>query len=500
MVDGIDDHRLKLLSNELSKCPVGGIHTSAGPGALSHRLELYLTSLRFTENIVSTLSKMLQVNKSLTHLDLSDNSKFSDSGARCIFEGLQHNTTLVNLNLSHTGIATSDPDTARSLMKMLQVNKSLTHLDLSKNKLSDLGDYSIFEGLQYNTTLVNLNLSHTGTMVLSPDTALSLTKMLQEKKSLKHLDLSHTLRYLDLLGVTFITDSTAEHIAEALEFNCTLQTLDISECLFLGQNGIDLILESLMFNSTLQTLCISMYVIDSETLSTFKRTREIMNLPPIDIVMNDSYLTAETDFSYTMMLSNRLCFSEKQSTSMKPSSLVKSSPSVKTPSSVTPSTSNSSAAHSSSDESIDIDSSSLPSPSASDSIISQLQPNSGQDEITSVCRSKKDWKKIREFLKCNNSTLLHIVDIGGQPDFHEILPLLLHGHALNLIVLNMTQDLDSPYTVVYRDDSGSCPIQYKSEFTIYYQRDHPTCPSQYLITPIKYRSQPVSNYSYWHST
>ena len=67
-----------------------------------------------------SLSNMLQENKSLTHLDFSWND-LSDSS---IFEGLQHNTTLLSLNLSNTSInAATDPDTARSLTKMLQENK-----------------------------------------------------------------------------------------------------------------------------------------------------------------------------------------------------------------------------------------------------------------------------------------------------------------------------------------------------------------------------------------
>ena len=92
------------------------------------------------------------------------------------------------------------------------------------------------------------------------------------------------------------------------------------------------------------------------------------------------------------------------------------------------------------------------------------------DELTTALSSlvkAKDWESIREFLKETDMlTLLHIVDIGGQPECHEILPLLLHGLALNLIFLNVTQDLDSPYTVVYRADGGFSPIQYESEFTI----------------------------------
>ena len=92
------------------------------------------------------------------------------------------------------------------------------------------------------------------------------------------------------------------------------------------------------------------------------------------------------------------------------------------------------------------------------------------DELTTALSSlvkAKDWESIREFLKGTDMlTLLHIVDIGGQPECHEILPLLLHGLALNLIFLNVTQDLDSPYTVVYRAEGGFSPIQYESEFTI----------------------------------
>ena len=93
-----------------------------------------------------------------------------------------------------------------------------------------------------------------------------------------------------------------------------------------------------------------------------------------------------------------------------------------------------------------------------------------RDELVATALTKlvkdEDWKTIQEFLKNTNSlSFLHFIDIGGQPEFHEILPLLLHGMALNLIFFNVTHDLDSPYTVVYRAD-GSSSIQYESEYTI----------------------------------
>ena len=103
-------------------------------------------------------------------------------------------------------------------------------------------------------------------------------------------------------------------------------------------------------------------------------------------------------------------------------------------------------------------------------LLKQKWKSRNTKELTTALSSlvkQKDWQSIREFLKETDMlTLLHIVDIGGQPEFHEILPLLLHGLALNLIFLNVTQDLDSPYTVVYRADGGYSPIQYESEFTI----------------------------------
>ena len=93
-----------------------------------------------------------------------------------------------------------------------------------------------------------------------------------------------------------------------------------------------------------------------------------------------------------------------------------------------------------------------------------------RDDLVATTLTKlvkdEDWETIQEFLK--NTDILsffHIIDIGGQPEFHEILPLLLHGMALNLIFFDVTHDLDSPYTVVYRAD-GSSSVQYESEFTI----------------------------------
>ena len=80
------------------------------------------------------------------------------------------------------------------------------------------------------------------------------------------------------------------------------------------------------------------------------------------------------------------------------------------------------------------------------------------DNISTLIKDE-DWESIGEL-----EGYTCITSHRGQPECHEILPLLMHGLALNLIFLNVTQDLDSSETVIYRDDGGYSPIQYKSEF------------------------------------
>ena len=165
----------------------------------------------------------------------------ADLGALCVFDGLQHNTTLVNLSLQRNDITATDPDTVRYLFKMLQVNKSLTHLDPSYNQSLNRMIPCIFQGLKQNTTLLHLNLCDTG-----------------------------------------MTDDSAKCISHALKSNCSLQTLNITCNASLSKEGNCFVLKSLEFNTTLRKLRIS--IINSETKEAFYRARRDKRLPPIDIL------------------------------------------------------------------------------------------------------------------------------------------------------------------------------------------------------------------------
>ena len=204
---------------------------------------------------------MLKVNKTLEHLNLSNNDALSDAGAQCIFIGLQHNTTLVHLDLANIEMK-STSETIKALNKMLRVNNTLAFLNLSHNQVT----HYIFLGLQLNSALVHLNLYNTG-ITINRRNAQALTKMLQLNKTLTHLNLSYnsiydigaqsifkglqhknTLLHL-MLRYTEIEDEGAVNIAhQLLNMNCSLQTLDISGNR-IGHNGLTRIAMSLKSNA-----------------------------------------------------------------------------------------------------------------------------------------------------------------------------------------------------------------------------------------------------------
>ena len=268
--------------------------------------------LRYTEDIGRALFKMLQVNKSLTHFELLLNNSFS-RGTRYIFEGLRYNTSLVDLHLRvrETGITATDPDTAESFFNMLKVNKSLTHLDLSDYESFSLEAFYIFEGLQYNTSLVNLNLCNTGVTAADPDrTAVSLIKMLQVNKSLTHLHLSEceslslrahcffeglqhntSLVDLNLCSPSITTtdpDRTATSIIKMLQVNKSLTGLNLSQIKLCLQ--VRCIFEGLRYNTSLIYLDLfltSLTATDPDTVKSFTKMIQVnKSLKYLDLSYN----------------------------------------------------------------------------------------------------------------------------------------------------------------------------------------------------------------------
>ena len=65
-------------------------------------------------------------------------------------------------------------------------------------------------------------------------------------------------------------------------------------------------------------------------------------------------------------------------------------------------------------------------------------------------------------------TFLHkvrIVDCGGQPEFHEILPIFLRKLSVIVFVINLSEELSSRPTIEYYENGKPLGEPYESDFT-----------------------------------
>ena len=160
--------------------------------------------------LVEAPTTMLHDNNSITILILSSNWTTSYSKVHQICLSFQYNTTLTQLYLNNTGLVVTK-DTAQALTTMLQMNKSLTHLDLAYNDdLSDSGAYCV----SHATSLVYLDLRNTG---ITDKGAEYIAQTINSNNSLESL----------LIDNNNITDDGFAYIAKSLKTAYSLSFLSI---------------------------------------------------------------------------------------------------------------------------------------------------------------------------------------------------------------------------------------------------------------------------------
>ena len=98
-----------------------------------------------------------------------------------------------------------------------------------------------------------------------------------------------------------------------------------------------------------------------------------------------------------------------------------------------------------------VDSSYSSNPPEEDSLSSEGHETPTIDYVsTREFLSKASKKSILEILEnLEKSTTVYFMDTGGQPEFHELLPPILHGPAFHLVFFNASLDLDKEVQVKY---------------------------------------------------
>ena len=189
-------------------------------------VQLIVAGCNLTYHGAVSIGKMLRVNETLKHLEISSNS-IGDDGISAISDGLHVNTTLIQLAACNCEFHSKG---AESVAKMLRANETLKYLDISKNQIGDDGITAVALSIQANTTLVQLNISS-----------------------------------------CYFCKQGAEGIAEVLRVNRTLTCLDISGN-YIEYDEISALACSIQANTTLVKLKIS------DTHHKFKFTNETLKL------------------------------------------------------------------------------------------------------------------------------------------------------------------------------------------------------------------------------
>ena len=118
-----------------------------------------VTKLTLRHGITDTgahhFATMLAVNATLQKVDLSHGS-ITDNRVSHLSRALQHNISVTHLDLSYNECITNTG--AVALCEMLRVNKSLIELNLCGTSVGEEGTTALLEGLQHNQVLNKLEL------------------------------------------------------------------------------------------------------------------------------------------------------------------------------------------------------------------------------------------------------------------------------------------------------------------------------------------------------
>ena len=130
----IDDYRLKLLLSELSKYPVAEELSTTDASSGLGKLTLHFSFPSSTWHGAKLIASLLKQSAVIDELKLFEGTMQTDEddGLLHIAEALQTNSSLTKLSLCSMGLKHTKQN-ASALSKMLQINKSLTHLNLSWN-------------------------------------------------------------------------------------------------------------------------------------------------------------------------------------------------------------------------------------------------------------------------------------------------------------------------------------------------------------------------------
>ncbi|KAL0483244.1 ubiquitin conjugating enzyme E2 [Acrasis kona] len=197
-----------LIYLDMTGCDVEGRHMDTIGFALAQpscKLEtLLLRGNKIKKNAIKALSSALEVNNTVSNLDLSGN-QLGVQGANLIMNMLHHNKCITDLNLYGNMIEIEGAIFISSALS--EKNKSIKHLDMGLNNIKARGAYQISQMLKKNTTIERLRLKSNN---IPDKTARVFVDSIIECSSVSNLKLL-------ALGGNLLSDSVSSEMS--LKFN-----------------------------------------------------------------------------------------------------------------------------------------------------------------------------------------------------------------------------------------------------------------------------------------
>ena len=180
-----------------------------------------------------SIFQSLEANTSLEELDLSWNSQLTEGDSEAVGCAIERmlivNRTLKVLNLGGCGITN---EVAKYFSNGLAQNCSVQRVVLHSNQVGSTGAVSIFRSLEHNTSLEELDISENSQLAEGDSEAVgcAIERM---------LNVNRTLKVLNLCGCE-ITDSIVKCILTGLTKNISLVTLNVGLSKLSGSFAVSL--------------------------------------------------------------------------------------------------------------------------------------------------------------------------------------------------------------------------------------------------------------------
>lgn len=231
-------------------------------------------SLKSIGSDAPAVATVLQQNRSVTSLDLSK-SNVGNEGAAAICTALARHPALTTLSLSGNQI--NGP--LESLQALLTSCKTLRSLSLSKNRLGDDGAKALFSILDTSSSLQVLDVSDNG---IERPGAQAFGEALLKTRSLRTVNFSKNSIFND----------GCQAICSALERNKTVTSLELSDS-NVSLEGSRALAKMLLENSTLSKL-----IFQKQNLKRTEGTRPIAealqdNETLVDLDLSDNHIGSE---------------------------------------------------------------------------------------------------------------------------------------------------------------------------------------------------------------